>query len=89
MKDPSSRLIKFRLSLEEYNYMVECVKGKENTVADALSRTNITSNELVEMNKCLYVMYDTSNEKREIIDRNKNESTNKVSIKSRPDQPKA
>lgn len=46
VKDPSSRLIKFRLVLEEYDFKIVYVKGKDNVVADALSRVCITSNEL-------------------------------------------
>ena len=37
-KDPSSRLIRWRLKLEEYEYDIQYCKGKENTAADALSR---------------------------------------------------
>lgn len=37
-KDPSSRLIRWRLKLEEYEYEIQYYKGKENTAADALSR---------------------------------------------------
>lgn len=47
MKDPSTRLMKFRLALEEYNFDVEYVKGCNNNAADALSR--ISLNELKEM----------------------------------------
>lgn len=56
MKDPSSRLLKFRLVLEEYDYVIEYVKGKENAAADALSRVIVTSKELKEMNECVFVM---------------------------------
>lgn len=49
MKDPSSRLTKFRLSLEQYDFDVEYVKGKENVAADALSRIIVTSNDFKEM----------------------------------------
>lgn len=56
MKDPSSRLTKFRLLLEEYDFTVEYIKGKENIVADALSRTKITVKDLKEMNECINVM---------------------------------
>ncbi|XP_033229737.1 uncharacterized protein LOC117181286 [Belonocnema kinseyi] len=38
VKDPSSRLLRWRLRLEEYVYEIEYVKGKENKVADCLSR---------------------------------------------------
>lgn len=49
MKDPSSRLMKFRLLLEEYDFTVEYVKGSDNAAADALSRISLTSNELKEL----------------------------------------
>jgi hypothetical protein len=45
--DPSSRLNKFRHTLMGYNFSVTYVKGKENVVADALSR--ITIQELIEL----------------------------------------
>ena len=38
VKDPSSRLLKWRLRLEEYDYEVEYKKGCVNKAADALSR---------------------------------------------------
>lgn len=51
MKDPSSRLLKFRLILEEYDFKIMYVKGKDNVVADALSRVCITSDDLKNMNE--------------------------------------
>lgn len=48
MKDPSSRLMKFRMALEEYDFVVKYVKGSDNAAADALSR--ISSTDLKEMN---------------------------------------
>lgn len=38
MVNPSSRLIKFRLILEEYDFEIKYIKGQDNVVADALSR---------------------------------------------------
>lgn len=38
LKDPSSKLTRIRLELEEYNFEVIHIKGKDNVVADALSR---------------------------------------------------
>lgn len=38
VKDPSSRILKWRLRLEEYTYNVQYKKGCENLAADALSR---------------------------------------------------
>lgn len=46
MTNPSSRLIKFRLVLEEYDFTVEYIKGSHNVTADALSRIRIESSEL-------------------------------------------
>jgi len=41
MINPSSKLTRMRLELEEYNFTVEYLKGKDNYVADALSRITI------------------------------------------------
>jgi len=38
LKDPQSKLVRWRLKLEEYDYEIEYIKGKSNQVADALSR---------------------------------------------------
>lgn len=38
MKNPSSKLVRMRLDLEEYDFEIEHIKGKDNVVADALSR---------------------------------------------------
>ena len=49
MKNPSSKLTRMRLDLEEYNFTVVYLRGKENVVADALSRISI--DDLMEMGK--------------------------------------
>jgi hypothetical protein len=41
VKDPSSRLLRWRLNLEEYDYKVIYKPGARNTNADALSRINV------------------------------------------------
>lgn len=46
MTNPSSRLTKFRLILEEYDFTIKYIKGTENVTADALSRIELTSDEL-------------------------------------------
>ena len=40
VKDPSSRLLRYRLKLEEYDYQLVYKPGIRNTNADALSRIN-------------------------------------------------
>ncbi len=41
LKNPSSRLTRIRLELEEYNFEVEHIPGKNNYISDALSRITI------------------------------------------------
>lgn len=41
MKNPTSKLTRIRLDLEEYNFDIEYVRGPDNVCADALSRINI------------------------------------------------
>ena len=63
VKDPSSRLLRWRLLLEEFHYTIEYKAGKKNVNADSLSRnpvvltTIIASKEkqqkiLQEVNEC-------------------------------------
>ena len=51
MSNPSSRLTKFRLILEEYDFEIIYIKGKDNVGADALSRVVVSSEELKDMNR--------------------------------------
>jgi hypothetical protein len=51
MNNPSSRLTKFRLCLEEYDFTAEYLKGQDNVAADAFARIVITSEELKNMTK--------------------------------------
>lgn len=41
LKDPSSKLTRLRLDLEEYDFIIQHIKGKDNVGADALSRMSI------------------------------------------------
>jgi len=41
VKDPSSRLLRWRLKLEEYEYDIVFERGSSNTNADALSRIQV------------------------------------------------
>lgn len=42
MKNPSSKLTRMRLDLEEFDFEVEYIKGKDNVGADALSRLDFS-----------------------------------------------
>lgn len=46
IKEPNSRLIRWKLKLEEFDFVIKYKKGKENRVADALSRVEIHNNEV-------------------------------------------
>lgn len=46
LKEPNSRLTRWRLKLEEYDFEVIYKKGKENKVADALSRIEINTKQV-------------------------------------------
>lgn len=46
MKEPNSRLTRWRLRLSEYDFTVTYKKGKSNTNADALSRIEINTKEM-------------------------------------------
>ena len=41
LKNPSSKLTRMRMDLEEYNFCTEFIKGTSNVIADALSRITI------------------------------------------------
>lgn len=42
MKNPASKLTRIRLDLEEYDFEIIYIRGKENVAADALSRVSIS-----------------------------------------------
>lgn len=65
LSDPSSRLTKFRLSLEEYNFDVIYKKGCENVVADALSRISISDLKSLYERTVLVVTRSASKSKKE------------------------
>lgn len=46
LKEPNSRLVRWRLKLEEFDYEIVYKKGKQNTNADALSRIEIYPTEV-------------------------------------------
>jgi hypothetical protein len=62
VKDPSSRLLRWRLLLEKYDYTVEYKAGKRNVNADALSRNPVVMTVMIaskeKQNKILKEMYE-------------------------------
>lgn len=45
LKEPNSRLSRWKISLSEYEFDIEYIKGKENNVADFLSRIELETKE--------------------------------------------
>lgn len=86
LKNPSSKLTRIRLDLEEYNFTVEYVKGTQNVVADALSR--ITIEELKKLYPpCTSVLHMTTrsmsrnmNQKQLLNETNKHANYNMVDL---------
>lgn len=62
LKNPSSRLSRIRLDLEEYDFEIQNVRGKDNVIADALSR--ITINDLKELQEDTNVLAITRSKAR-------------------------
>lgn len=86
MRDPSSRLMKFRLVLEEYDFSIEYIKGSQNAAADAMSRLSISSDELKEMSHSV-VNVMTRAQYRKINDSQISRGAT-IPMDDRPDQPK-
>lgn len=91
MRDPSSRLLKFRLLLEEYNYVVEYIKGNRNSVADALSRITITSEQLKDMNEQIISVMTRAQSRKlqsDVGQSGENLLVDNVTLDSRTDHPR-
>lgn len=53
LKDPNSKLLRWRIKLEEFDYKITYKKGKLNTNADALSRVEIHTKETEEVSNTI------------------------------------
>ena len=51
VKDPSSRLLRWRLLVEEYDYTIAYKAGKKNVNADALSRNPVVMTVMITSKK--------------------------------------
>lgn len=88
MRDPSSRLMKFRLILEEYDFIVEYVKGSENVAADAMSRLRMTSQDLKDMNDSVINVMTRSQYRKQQEDQVSTSSNTNALTDEEPAQPK-
>lgn len=85
MRNPSSRLLKFRLALEEYDFNVEYIKGSDNVTADAMSRLPINIKDLKLMNECINVM---TRAQRKKVENSQCSRSASIPTDDRPAQPK-
>lgn len=85
MRDPSSRLIKFRLTLEEYDFSVEYIKGPDNSAADALSR--LSMKDLKDMTERVIQVMTRAQYKKLSEEKTDCTLVDMVSSNKRPDQP--
>lgn len=58
LKTPNSRLIRWKIKLDEFEYTISYKKGKENVVADALSRVQINTHDTESDNESVMVNVD-------------------------------
>lgn len=79
IKEPSSKLVRWRLQLEEYNYEIVYKKGSLNTNADALSRVELYANELSEIQKFI-------KKTKEQMERERRDDLENASMVGQPDQ---
>lgn len=74
LKNPSSKLMRIKMDLEEFDFTIEHIKGKDNVVADALSRISI---------KDLFETYEENHVfKIEVAPFKKRINTNKIKNKA-------
>lgn len=77
IKNPASKLTRIRLELEEYDFVVEYIKGKNNVAADALSRIHIKDikqiSENSEDSKILAITRSMTKKSTQIIDKKPDE----------------
>lgn len=74
LKNPSSKLTRMRLDLDEYDYIIEYIKGKDNVGADALSRLSADDLKSIRINNmCILNVQTRAMTKNKI---NKNNAVN-------------
>lgn len=87
MKNPSSKLTRMRLDLEEYQFDIQYIKGKENIGPDTLSRIELDITDLTNLKNILQIqtraMTKNTNQSKLIHNTSENHITNK---NMQPDQ---
>lgn len=68
IKEPNSKLIRWRLRLEEYDYNIVYKRGTSNTNADALSRVEININTNPDEISSVIVEHDDSDPAGQLLD---------------------
>lgn len=92
MANPSSRLTKFRLTLEEYDFTINYLKGKDNVTADMLSRVELSINDLKNLQNSVdgtINVITRAKSKRNIHDTDNTNSNNDTFLPDRLDHPGA
>jgi RNase H-like domain found in reverse transcriptase/Reverse transcriptase (RNA-dependent DNA polymerase)/Integrase zinc binding domain/Retroviral aspartyl protease len=68
MKDPSSKLTRMRLDLEEFDFEIQYLKGKDNVGPDALSRISI--NDLTKLQENTAQLFVITRAKAKLLESN-------------------
>lgn len=84
MANPSSKLTRMRLDLEEYDFDIEYVKGKDNCGPDALSRISFEDIKLIRNGNKLFKVTTRSNSRRKNEDKDKDKAPNERPDESTP-----
>ena len=79
LKEPSSKLVRWKLLLSEYDYEIDYIKGKQNLVADALSRNPLDNAESsLETNSLFNELGDSSEVIKQFFETNETNLTTTV-----------